>query len=249
MASVLSVDVGSASHCGVGHDRCGRCSGLSSLSRLGLSQPLWWRARQARAVTGLRSLGRHGLSQPLWWRKRQVMALLWPLFDLSGWAQSVPVVAGTSVEGAALATVRSVDVGSDSHCDGGHDMYGRCSGLFSLGLRWINQEVCWRTLQLRALRKPLLARATWAQPATVVAGTSVKGASLNSGSISRLGLSQTLWWRARVVRAVLLHLFATLAWAQPAIVVAGTTGEGVALASVRLVGVGPESHCGGRQYR
>ena len=39
------------------------------------------------------------------------------------------------------------------------------------------------------------------------------------------------------VRALLSPLFAWSAWAQLAIVVAGTTGEGAALASVRLLGV------------
>jgi hypothetical protein len=40
LAYVLSVVVRSASHCGVVHDMCGRCSGLCSLCRRGLSQPL-----------------------------------------------------------------------------------------------------------------------------------------------------------------------------------------------------------------
>jgi hypothetical protein len=51
------------------------------------------------------------------------------------------------------------------------------------------------------------------------------------------------------VRAQLWPLFAWLAWAQPATVVAGTTGEGVVLASDLLVGVGSASLCGGGHFR
>jgi hypothetical protein len=92
---VRSVGVGSYIHCGGGHDRCGRC-------------------------TDLCSLGRRGLSQPLWWRARHVRALICPLFARSALAQPDTVVAGTTGEGAALATVRLVGVGSASHCGGGH---------------------------------------------------------------------------------------------------------------------------------
>ena len=48
--------------------------------------------------------------------------------------------------------------------------------------------------------------------------------------------------RVSLVRALLLPLFARSARAQPAIMVADTTGEGAALASVRFVGVFPASH-------
>jgi hypothetical protein len=47
------------------------------------------------------------------------------------------------------------------------------------------------------------------------------------------------------VRALLWPLFAPSAWAQPATVVAGTTGKDAAVASVRRVSVGSASHCGG----
>jgi hypothetical protein len=50
-----------------------------------------------------------------------VKALLWPLVAWSAWAQSATVVEGTTEEGADLASVRLVGVGSDSHCGGGHD--------------------------------------------------------------------------------------------------------------------------------
>jgi hypothetical protein len=50
-----------------------------------------------------------------------VRALLSLLSSLSAWAQPATVVAGTKVEGAALASLRSMGVGSTSHCGGGHD--------------------------------------------------------------------------------------------------------------------------------
>jgi hypothetical protein len=64
-------------------------------------------------------------------------------------------------------------------------------------------------------------------------------------SLVRRVLSQPLWWRARQVRSLLWPLFARLARAQPATVVAGTAGECDALVSVRSVCVDPSSHCGG----
>jgi hypothetical protein len=51
------------------------------------------------------------------------------------------------------------------------------------------------------------------------------------------------------VRSVLWPLFVWAAWAQPATVLAGTTGEGVDLASDSSVGVGSASHCGGDHDR
>jgi hypothetical protein len=50
-----------------------------------------------------------------------VRALLLPAFAQSAWAQPATAVAGTTGEGAALASVRSVGVGSASLCSGGHD--------------------------------------------------------------------------------------------------------------------------------
>jgi hypothetical protein len=96
LASVRTVGVGSASHCVGRHDRRGRSSGLSSL-------------------------GRRGLSQQLCWRSRHVKAMHWLLFSWSSWVQAGTVLAGTTGEGIALASVRSVGVGSASHCCGGHD--------------------------------------------------------------------------------------------------------------------------------
>jgi hypothetical protein len=50
-----------------------------------------------------------------------VRTLLWSLFARSAWAQPATVVAGTTVQGAALASVRLVGNGLDSRCGSGHD--------------------------------------------------------------------------------------------------------------------------------
>jgi hypothetical protein len=44
------------------------------------------------------------------------------LFSLSARDQAATVVAGTTGEGAAMASVRSAGMGSASHCGGGHEM-------------------------------------------------------------------------------------------------------------------------------
>jgi hypothetical protein len=49
-----------------------------------------------------------------------VRALLWTLFAPSALAQPATVVGGTTGEGTALASVRSVGLGSASHCGVGH---------------------------------------------------------------------------------------------------------------------------------
>jgi hypothetical protein len=74
---------------------------------------------------------------------------------------------------------------------------------------------------MRALLLPLFYRSAWAQPATVVAGTTVDGAAL--ASVRWLGLCQ------------------------PATVVVGTRVEGASLISVRFIGEGSASHSGGGQ--
>jgi hypothetical protein len=99
-----------------------------------------------------------------------VRALLCPLFARSAWAQPAILMAGTKFEGAALASVRFVgvgsashlmvcttcdgaaptsdrfvDVGSASHCGGGNDRLGRCYGLCSLGWFVLSLSLCWRT--------------------------------------------------------------------------------------------------------
>jgi hypothetical protein len=45
-----------------------------------------------------------------------------PLFARTAWAQSATVMASTTIEDTTLAFVRSVVVGSDRHCGGGHVM-------------------------------------------------------------------------------------------------------------------------------
>jgi hypothetical protein len=58
-----------------------------------------------------------------------VRALFSPLFALSAWSDSASVVANATTEGADLASVRKVGVGSARHCGGGHDRWGRSSGF------------------------------------------------------------------------------------------------------------------------
>jgi hypothetical protein len=70
-----------------------------------------------------------------------VWALLWPLIGWSVWAYQATVLAGTTGEGAGLISSRLVVVDSDSHCGGGHDRLGSCSGLCSLGRRGLNQPM------------------------------------------------------------------------------------------------------------
>ena len=94
LASIRSFLVGLVSHCGGGYDCCGRCPGLCSFGQRGLSHPLCWWARLFRALP-------------------------WPLFAVWEWGQSATVVADTTVEDAALVTVRSVGVVSVSHCGTG----------------------------------------------------------------------------------------------------------------------------------
>jgi hypothetical protein len=50
LASVRSVGLCSASHCGGGHEFSERSSGLSSIGRRWLSRPLWWRTLQVKAL-------------------------------------------------------------------------------------------------------------------------------------------------------------------------------------------------------
>jgi hypothetical protein len=201
------------------------------------------------------------------------------------------VVAGTTCEGSALASVRWVGVGSAAtvvvgttrecatldpgpsvgvgparQCGVGHNR--SCSGLCSFGRRGINQPLWKRARRLRVLLWPMFALSAWTQKATVVAGKAVEGGdvaslrlfgvALNSHSLSghywlgrfcclclrgRRGLSQPMWWRARQVRTLLCPMFAWWALAHPATVVARTSGEGAALASVRSGGLGSASHC------
>ena len=80
--------------------------------------------------------------------------IIWPLFAPSAWQHQDTVVAGTTGEGAALASVRSADVDS---------------------------EQLWRLeRQFRALVCALFALSVWDQTTTVVAGTSDEVAALAS---------------------------------------------------------------------
>ena len=115
-----------------------------------------------------------------------------------GVAQPDTVVAGTTGEGAAQSSFCLVGEGSFSHCDGRHNRRGRCSGLCLIS---------WRQFR------------------------------------------QPLWRPGRKVRALLYALFDRSAWANPPTMVKGTTVEGAAPDSVRLVSEGSDSHCGGGQDR
>jgi hypothetical protein len=110
------VDVGSASHIVVGHDRRRHCFGLCSLGQRVLNQPLYWRARQLRE-------------------------LLWHLIAWSAWARTVTDLAGTTAEGGALVSVRLVEVGTACNFVGGNDRRRRCSGLCSIGRRGHSQPL------------------------------------------------------------------------------------------------------------
>jgi hypothetical protein len=101
--------------------------------------------------------------------------------------QTATVDVVTTGEGAILASVPSVGVGTANHCVGGNDRLKRCSGLCSLGRRGLSQLLCWRARQLRALLSPLFARSAWAQPATAVAETTGKGAVLAYDRLFGLG--------------------------------------------------------------
>jgi hypothetical protein len=49
------------------------------------------------------------------------MAIFWPLIARSAKSQAATAEAGTTDEGAALASIRSFGVGSTSNCVGGYD--------------------------------------------------------------------------------------------------------------------------------
>jgi hypothetical protein len=118
--------VGSASHCCSGHDMCGCCSRLCSIGRLEDIQPMCWWARRVRA-------------------------LVLPVFVSSSWAQPATMLAGTTCECAALASVHLVDMGSGSsasHCVGGHNRCGRYTEHCSLGRSGRSQPLCRRARQV-----------------------------------------------------------------------------------------------------
>ena len=116
LASVTSVCVGLARHYGGRHVRKGRI--LASVTSVGVglaSQYCRGQVRRGRR-SGLCSIGRRGLSQPLLWQERQFRALVCPLVDGLAWALAHTVVAGATVEGADLAHVRSFCVRTENDC-------------------------------------------------------------------------------------------------------------------------------------
>jgi hypothetical protein len=146
------------------------------------------------------------------------------MFAWSSWAHPGSVEAGTTWEGGALASLRSVGVCSASHCGGGHVSGMRRSSLCSIGRRGLSQPLCWLARQVRALLWALFAWSSSAQPATVVAGTTGEGFAL--ASIQSFDVSQSANMVAgRKLWALLWPLLARLVFAQPATVEAGTTGE------------------------
>ena len=145
LASFRSIGVGSVSHCGGG--QIGKFALVSPLIlRSTWAQSMWWRAdRQGRwfdrspfpmvglvsvtvvavplskalLLARLCSLGRRGLSQLLSWLSRYMMTMLWSLTILSACSQPANMVACTTVEGGALASVCLLGVGSFSNYVGG----------------------------------------------------------------------------------------------------------------------------------
>ena len=95
LASVRSFGVGSASLCAGVHNGRERCSDLFA----------WSAWNHVETVL----------------EERHVRALLWPLIAWSAWAQQATVLAGTTGEVAALASVRSVGEGLASPSGGLHD--------------------------------------------------------------------------------------------------------------------------------
>jgi hypothetical protein len=73
------------------------------------------------------------------------------VFAQSAWAQIATAVAGTTGEGAAVASVLSVGVGSASHFGSELDSLGRWSGLCSLGRRTFSKPMGTRAKDVRAL--------------------------------------------------------------------------------------------------
>jgi hypothetical protein len=72
-----------------------------------------------------------------------------------GVSQPATVVGDTTGDGAALVTVRLVGVITASHGGCGLDRRGRCPGFCFLGRRGLNQPLCWRERQVRALPCPV----------------------------------------------------------------------------------------------
>jgi hypothetical protein len=102
---------------------------------------------------------------------------------------------------------------------------------------------------VRALPCDLSAWSSWAQQATVLSTRTGEGAAL--ASVRLVGVCPASHSVARDDRSGRFFGLCSLdrRRAQPATVVAGTTFEGALLASVRMVGVGAASPCGGGHDR
>jgi hypothetical protein len=106
-----------------------------------------------------------------------VRAMFWPLFPRSAWAQPATVVAGTTGEGLAVASVRLVGVGlarSELACKSGEGF--DLASIRSVGVG--TESHCGGGID--SLLKSLYARSVWAQSVTMLAGTSVEGAVVAS---------------------------------------------------------------------
>ena len=79
-----------------------------------------------------------------------------------------------------MASVPLVDVGSAKHCDDGHDRMRNLLWPCSFSRRGPCHLMWWRARQVSALLCLPFAFWAWAQTATVVADTTVKGSALAS---------------------------------------------------------------------
>ena len=120
LASVLSVCLGSTSHCVGGDDRLCCFYFLCSLSSRGTSSHCVRWHDVGGCSSGLCSLGQRRLRQPVCWRRGKVRARLGRWFALSAWGAPATVEAGRTCEGGALASFISFGVCSASYCDCGH---------------------------------------------------------------------------------------------------------------------------------
>ena len=107
-------------------------------------------------------------------------ALLWTLFSRSAWAQPATIVAGTISKVVDVASVLSVGFGSDSLCDGDHNIWGRWCGLCSICRRAPSQPLLFWARDVRVQLWPLFSRSAWAKKATVLADTIGVGVFLAS---------------------------------------------------------------------
>jgi hypothetical protein len=119
LASVHFSVVGSASHCGGEHE--GEGTALASARFVGVFSAIHGCGHDRRGrCCGICSIGRRGLSQALWWLDRHLRALLWPLFAWSALAKPATLLAINIVEGAAPASPRPPALRLVGLCGGSH---------------------------------------------------------------------------------------------------------------------------------